>query len=94
MTWKYVTLRMRIQKIPIIFPGSIPHSVMADLLGDALFKNLDPKMKIAFDPEVFSAGFLKDLKVEQAYGHSSTLKVSSDPDDAPMINSYPYLHGL
>jgi len=73
--------------VPIIFPDFMVHSTVSKFM-QLYFLRIH---EIQVTP--VSAGQL-NLDVENTYGHSETLKLKSDPKDAEIINTYPYVHGV
>lgn len=82
--WKYIMLQVGDVKVPILFPGTMAHSDMADVMA-----------RYPFDApaHVVSAGGIPALQVIAVEGGSTTLRISVDPEDAGVINTYPYNHG-
>lgn len=75
------------RKVPIIFPDSLVHSMVADQFERVLrytFKGCSAK--------AVSAGSI-DF-VGRCHGDSETMKLKSDKADSSVINAYDYLHGV
>lgn len=92
MRFKYVMMsRVRgetEQRVPVIFPEVLNHSDVASALQ---FR--DPYLRGC---PVASAGFLNvthDGRIA-CHGRSESLGIGSHPDDARIIETYNYLHGL
>ncbi len=74
------------QKIPIIFPNNLTHSLVAE----AMLTSEELK-----DAKPVSAGDLSSLGFEDVCsGESQTLKLKSHPDDTMLIRMMDYRHGL
>lgn len=89
MGWKYVVLSDGMFELPIIFPDALIHADVAEVLK--------PKMPAAEKGrkwEVVSAGTIEMISATGVGGNSKTLNMKSRPDDAALILSYPYLHGI
>ena len=72
---------------PIIFPDDLIHSCVAEHAVTMLIK------EHGWTAVVRSAGFITgDFKA--CFGNSETLKIGHHADDADIIHSYNYLHGL
>jgi hypothetical protein len=90
---KYIMLKRKIggiaQKVPIIFPDFMVHKHIAQAI-----KNL-PGNPYEIENVVWSAG---DITFEAdsltTSGSSSTLNISSEPEDAEVIEMYDYFQGL
>lgn len=72
------------RQFPVFYPDFIPHVDMANAVIGAM-----PELDIS----VMSAG-QAEIDVHACHGMSTTLGVSSDPDDATVANGFPYFHGL
>lgn len=75
------------RKVPIIFPDSLVHSMMAEQFERVLrytFKGCMAKP--------VSAGMVS--LTGQCHGESETLKLKADKADSSIINAYDYLHGV
>lgn len=91
MGWKYVMMEATYGKsavlFPVIFPDKMVHLEMATVLK--LMSPLD-----GHKPRVVSAGEVTGLIVNATVGRSVTLQVDSREEDAGIIESYPYIHGV
>ena len=87
---KYVMLQMdagEVKKmVPVIFPDVFVHSYVAEKLMTCL--------PLVGAVEVRSAGFVNLLGSVNCFGGSETLGVDAHPDDARIIETYDYLHGI
>ena len=89
MEFKYVMIHLHepIERlVPILFPSRLAHSSVFDSMlhcEEAGFKTAT----------VRSAGYY-NTESEEAYGHSSSLGVTSHKDDGDIITNYEYNHGI
>lgn len=91
---KYVMLQLPDgKKIPIIFPEFMVHSLVAKSMVHCL--GMYHKIEGA---KAVSAGSFRftglDHRPVACFGSSETMKLSADPQDAEVIVSYEYRHGL
>jgi hypothetical protein len=103
MSWKYVIMKTGNREVPIIFPSSQTHSVMADafklmMVAEAQFMangQLSPaNLKTISDAVTVASAGECNIDCDYAGGKSETLKISSRSDDARRIAYHPYTHGL
>lgn len=91
---KYVMIRVAIaegiyRELPVLFPNALTHSVVADAIIAYCPEAKDGKAVAAGE---FSS---MDLSRMSCGGHSESIGVMSrGADDAKMIYSHDYLHGL
>jgi hypothetical protein len=90
---KYVMMEVKlsencIQKYPVIFPNNLVHSDMKEMYQALLEKTL-PGLEVRLG----SAGDVVLQKLRCA-GSSSTLGVSSHPEDSDTLKMYDYFSGL
>jgi hypothetical protein len=95
MGFKYVMFKVPLSKdtevlIPIIFPDKLVHADVAENLKQTVATSCSCKIE---EVTVQSAGEI-NIDVLECYGKSTTLKVSSDPEDEKVIQMYPYMHGI
>lgn len=87
---KYVMLQVEtdncIQKIPVIFPKQLNHIDVAEAIAPLLQHERSEVKPV-------SAG---DVNVSgvQCHGNSPTLRLQAEADDAMIINTNDYMHGL
>lgn len=74
-------------RIPIIFPNSLVHKVIASHIRMALCNHFGDM------PRIVSAGECI-IEAHTVAGESETLKLKSAPGDMEIINSNDYMHGL
>jgi len=80
--------RSFVQRIPVIFPNSLVHALVADYTGVALREH-------GYDVKVVSAGEIRlASNGVHCSGGSSTLGIRSLPSDARIIEGYEYFHGI
>lgn len=75
------------QKIPVIFPSQLVHSLMAKHVSEALKEHGFPEAKAV------SAGSIK-LHDASVFGDSETLKLESSEDDEATILTYDLFQGI
>lgn len=73
--------------LPVIFPSSMVHQMVAD----ALFPCVPGE---AANKRVIRAGEVSGLDVHATFGESQTLRMSSSPEDADTIRGFDYFHGI
>ncbi len=76
------------QDIPVMFSHIMVHALVAEYLKVMLRR--EHKYD---DVEVISAGFYDDIE-DKTTGESESLKIKSRPEDAVIISTFEYLHGL
>lgn len=76
------------QKVPIIFPNFMIHQLVAKYITHALIRDHE-----FAEVKVVSAGEV-NLDVSYTGGESETCKVKALPEDASIINTYNYFHGI
>lgn len=82
---KYIMFALDDRRLPVIFPDDLNHIDVAEALTAKL--NMSRMRPV-------SAGSVDGLAVLAASGKSETLQMNSAPDDATVINVYPYCAGL
>lgn len=91
MGWKYVMIEATFgttkRVFPIIFPDAMVHAEVAAVA--VLCSPMDGNK-----PRVVSAGNVDMLDLSGCSGKSTTLKLSSRPEDATIIWNYDYEHGI
>lgn len=90
---KYVMIEVSLggevaKLVPIIFPDFMTHVDIAKA-GTEILANIHRLN----DVRVVSAGDI-DLSLVECSGSSETLKTESNEEDAKVINSYDYVHGI
>lgn len=87
---KYIMIEQKVgeitRKIPIIFPDILIHKDIADAIIPILSKMGESK--------IVSAGNFNNFMCDYTIGKSSTLNIEANVDDAEIINSYDYFHGI
>lgn len=102
MDWKYVVLKVSfgrsqdVREIPVIFPGTLIHSVVANHMVQAM---KDMHVEAGLEPpkvvQVLSAGQIGRLQVLNCHGKSDTLGLNGrGGTDTRLINHMQYLHGI
>lgn len=92
MGWKYIMFenRMGDSKVlfPVIFPDKMVHKDVA-----AVLRHCQPGWHKGGVAAV-SAGMIEHITVDGLHGESETLNLESNPEDAAIIDSYSYGHGI
>ena len=94
MGFKYIVITLDtpngLRQLPFIFPDSLAHITVA---GAAMWI---PGIREYFEQEkagCLSAGSIS-LTAHSCDDGSETLEVESDPEDAKLVNLFPYFHGM
>ena len=85
--WKYIVIEVGDRKLPIIFPGELVHSDVAEAMERVVEQTAETKAVTS------SAGSIPALQVLSTEGQSSTLGLNSRRKDADLINGLPYTGG-
>lgn len=75
--------------VPIIFPDTLVHAMMADHMKALIKESFSVKGTIS----VVSAGDI-DIVGVRTHGKSETLKCAAKQSDARVISEYDYMHGI
>lgn len=77
-------------KVPIIFPSKLVHASVAKAMTRCMMEHWRNSVQLV---RPANAGKLQ-IVVTDTEGGSETLGLMSDPDDANVINTYNYCHGI
>lgn len=92
MGWKYIMFENTIGDLkllfPVIFPDKMVHSEVA-----AVLRRCQPGWHKG-GVRAVSAGMIEHITVDGLHGSSETLKLDAKEEDANIIDSYSYGHGI